>query len=304
MSILITGGSGFIGSHIVDKFVSGGFNVIVLDKVLPNFKNEKATYYNMDLNADNLEEIFESNDIKYVIHMAAQASVSQSIKDPIGDMEDNIKASINLIKCCQKHKIQKFIAASTAALYANPEYLPIDEKHIVNALSPYAISKNAMEQYIKISGLDYLIFRYSNVYGPRQNTEGETGVIAVFVERMLNQQSVEIHGDGEQVRDFIYVEDIAEINLRAIKSNLKNEIMNFSSNTETTINELFEIMSNNTNYSLKPIYTPPRQGDIKKSVLDNKKAIELLGYEPKVALNEGLIKTVEFFNQKKLTFKK
>lgn len=298
MSILVTGGSGFIGSHLVDLFIDKGFCVFVVDKETPQYPNNKAQYIQLNISSNNLEKVFKDNKIDYVIHLAAQASVSISVSDPEIDAQNNILATINLLTLCKKYNVKKIIAASTAAVYGNPEYLPVDERHPVNFLSPYALSKYAMEEYIKLSGVDYIIFRYSNVYGPRQNSKGEAGVISIFTDKMINNEKIEIHGDGEQVRDFIFVEDIAKINLIAITSDIKNKVMNFSSNTGKTINQLFDAIQNNTKYKLEPANAPPRTGDIRLSILNNKKAVELLGYAPKIDFETGIKLTTEFFKRK------
>lgn len=299
MNVLITGGAGFIGSHTADKLIDAGFNVVVVDRADPLFKNDRAVYYHTDLNGNDLADIFDRHSFDYVIHLAAQASVSVSVADPVQDAQDNIMSSVRVIELSKKHGVKKIVVSSSAALYAVPQYLPVDEKHPVSFLSPYAVSKSTMEDYVRLSGLDYIIFRYANVYGPRQNPYGEAGVVSIFIDRMISGRPIEIHGDGEQTRDFVYVEDIAEVNKLALLSENKNKTLNVSTRTKTSVNELFEIIRRNTDYALEPKHTAPRAGDIKDSVLDNAEVTSVLGFAPKTPLNEGVAKTVRFFKERR-----
>ena len=297
LNILVTGGCGFIGSHTVDLLCKNGYNVIVTDTKPPKYKNENAKYYQIDISTQETEEIFKENQIDIIVHLAAQISVSVSNKFPLEDAKNNIIGSINIIELAKKYKVKQIIAASSAALYGNPEYFPIDEKHPTSYLSPYAISKHAMEEYLKISGINYIVFRFSNVYGPRQDSKGEAGVISIFIDRMLENLPVEINGTGEQTRDFIYVGDIVNAILTGIESNIHNEIINVSANTECTINKLFKIIKRIIAYNYAPKRTPKRAGDIFRSVLDNRKAQKLFQYKPQTELEEGLSKTIIFFSK-------
>ena len=292
-NVLITGGAGFIGSHVVDLLVEKKYNVIVVDKAHPKFKNNKVKYYQIDLNDSSFEKVFIENNIDVVVHLAAQASVSFSIKNPVEDAKNNIFATLKVIEFSKKYKVQQIIAASTAAVYAHPRYLPVDEKHSTNYLSPYAISKHAMEEYLKVSGLNYVICRFSNVYGPRQSADGEAGVVAIFADRMSKNLPIQIHGDGNQIRDFIYVGDVARAVLKIIEADVKNEIFNVSSNTKNTVNNLFDNLKNILNYHLEPQYTSPREGDIKESVLDNSKILNLLDFNSETSFEEGLKSTIK-----------
>lgn len=297
MSILVTGGAGFIGSHIVDKLVDKGHDVIVVDNLSVgkvNNLNSKAKFYKLDLKSTDLEAVFTENNIEFVCHHAAQASVGFSMKDPLFDLQENVVATVNLLNICKKYSVKKFIAASTAAVYGIPEYLPVDEKHKITALSFYGLSKMTMESYIKFFGIDYIIFRYANVYGPRQDCLGEAGVIAIFIDKVFKNQAIEIHGDGMQTRDFVYVEDVANANVLALESEIKNEIINISTCENISINNLFEIIKTAGSYKKDPTYTAPREGDIKDSVLDNSKAQNILNWQPEIHLKDGLIKTISW----------
>lgn len=298
MAILVTGGAGFIGSHVTDSLVENGYEVIVADNLSSgNIKNlnPKANFYNIDLkNPNEIEIIFLDNNIEYVCHLAAQVSVSFSMKNVLNDAEQNIINSINLFNLCKKHSTKKIIAVSTAAVYGFPQYLPVDEKHQVDLLSFYGLSKYTMENYIKLFGINYIILRFANVYGPRQDANGEAGVVSIFVDRILDTKPIEIHGDGEQTRDFVYVKDAANAVVLAIKSEVNNEIINISSNTSISVNELFNRIKNNTNSQIDPSYIDQRPGDIKDSVLNNAKAKQLLIWNNNISIEEGLCDTIQW----------
>lgn len=297
MNVLVTGGAGFIGSHTVDKLIAANVTTVVIDRAEPKYKNEKAIYYRLDLNSPETEDVFKNHSFDCVIHLAAQASVAVSVADPVHDATDNVMASVRVIELCKKYNVKRIIVSSSAALYAIPQYLPVDEKHPISFLSPYAVSKHTMEEYVKLSGLSYIIFRYANVYGPRQDPHGEAGVVSIFTEKMIKNQPLEIHGDGEQTRDFVYVSDVAEMNCRAVNSPVSGVVLNVSTNTQTSVNDLFSAIQRNTDYTLSPNRSPSRPGDIKHSVLNNSSAAEALNFKPRTTLEDGLAETVRFFKQ-------
>ena len=296
--ILITGGAGFIGSHTVDLLIEKGLNVIVVDRAEPQFRNSKAIYYQIDINSDNFEDVFKKHNIRKIIHLAAQPSVSYSVAHPVDDATDNVLASIRVIEMAKKYNISKIIVSSSAALYARPQYFPIDENHPTEYLSPYGISKHAMEEYLKISGINYIIFRFANVYGPRQNSLGEAGVIAIFTDNMVQNKPIMIHGDGEQIRDFVYVKDVACALYSGIVSPVSEEVINVSTCCDTTVNQLYKELKNATKYQMDAEYTAMRQGDIRKSILDNSKAQKLLNWVPSVDFRSGIEQTVSFFKSR------
>lgn len=296
-NVLITGGAGFIGSHVTDLLIDKGYNVIVADNLSSgNNSNlhKKAKLYNLDINSPEFENVFKENQINYVIHFAAQPSVSFSTQNPTEDAMENIIGSINALKFSKKYGIKKFITASTAAVYGIPEYLPVNEEHKTTCLSFYGLSKLTMEKYVEMFGIDYIIFRFSNVYGPRQSAHGEAGVVAIFADKMKNNEDIIINGDGEQTRDFIFVADIAQVCVQALESDIKNELINVSINKAISINKLFEIMGSKYNYKKPPIYGDERPGDIKHSILDNQKCIKLFGFEPKTPIEKGLDTLVDY----------
>lgn len=296
MTILVTGGSGFIGSNLVDELISRNYDVCIIDKEEPAFRNHSARYYIMNLASEAVDNVFEKESISAVVHLAAQTSVNISVDNPKQDSIDNILATLNLLDKCKKYGVEKIIAASSAAVYGEPEYLPVNEEHRLMPLSPYALSKHTMEAYIKMSGLDYIIYRFSNVYGPRQANSTESGVISIFTNNMIKKQVVNVYGDGEQYRDFIYVKDIVNCIIKSLDFKFKNEIVNLSTNTKTTINDLIKILQKLTNNTLAPNYLPARKGDIKESTLDNSKmrSLELIA---ETTLENGLKPTVEFYSK-------
>jgi len=296
MTVLVTGGAGFIGSYIVDLLIENGYNVVVVDNMTLGKKvniNPKAKFYHLDITSPDLEKVFKENKIDYVSHHAAQAAVSVSTSDPIFDAKSNIIGTVNLLEMAKKYQIKKFIYASTAAVYGTPEYLPVDEKHPTIPMSNYGLSKLTAEKYIQLSELDYVIFRYANIYGLRQNAMGEAGVVSIFIEKIKNSQILEIHGDGQQTRDFLHAKDAAEANLKAIQKDVNSEIFNISTNLSISINKLFDVIRNE-NTQVK--YGKERDGDIKDSTLNNTKARTLLGWNPEYNLQQGLNEFKRFIN--------
>ena len=297
--ILITGGAGFIGSHIADIFIDNNYKVIVADNLSTGRKeniNDKAVFYDIDIkNLNSLEDIFKKHNIEYVIHLAAQVSVPNSMRDPINDANENIIASINVLELSKKYNIKKIIVSSSAAVYGMPNYLPIDEKHSANPISYYGLSKLTMEKYIELYNIDYIICRFSNVYGPRQTPHGEAGVVSIFIDNFINNKEINIFGNGEQTRDFIYVKDIAKIFLELVKNNVSKQILNISTNSAITINKLFESIVKISNKNIKANYLNVREGDIEHSILDNKKLLSLVDIDF-IDIERGLEDTFKYFS--------
>ncbi|MEI0620458.1 NAD-dependent epimerase/dehydratase family protein [Brachyspira pilosicoli] len=294
--ILITGGAGFIGSHIADILIKNNYKVIIADNLSTGKKdniNNKAIFYNIDIkNYNDLENIFNNNKIEYIIHLAAQVSVPNSIRNPINDANENIIATLNIIELSKKYNIKKIIASSSAAVYGIPKKLPIDELHTTIPISYYGLSKLTMEKYLILSNLNYIICRFSNVYGPRQTPHGEAGVVSIFIDNAINNKDLNIFGDGKQTRDFIYVEDIAKIFLFFIEKNISNEILNISTNNSININELANTIINISKSNIKINYLEKRDGDIDDSILDNKKLLNLININF-TTIDEGLKKLLK-----------
>ncbi|EGW38476.1 NAD-dependent epimerase/dehydratase family protein [Desulfosporosinus sp. OT] len=302
MKVLVTGGAGFIGSHVVDQLIWGKFEVFVIDNFSTGKRenvNHKARIHQCDItNLKKLESIFEEVKPEVVIHHAAQISIQQSLNFPNFDADVNVLGTLNILQNCIMHNVKKLIYASSAAVYGDPKYLPVDEEHPLNPQSPYGISKHTPEHYISVFnelyGLDYTILRYANVYGPRQDAEGEGGVVSIFINRLLQHKTIKIFGDGYQTRDFVYVEDVAEANLLAI-NNGTGEIINISTNLQTSVKDLFRTLCVINNTYTEPDYQLARLGDIKHSYLDNNKAQNKLRWQPKCTLFEGLDRTLSYY---------
>ena len=294
MKVLVTGGAGFIGSHVVDLLVAKDFQVIIIDNLstgkMENV-NKSAVFYHMDIRSESIEEVFQKEKPDFVVHHAAQIDVQKSIKEPKLDGEINILGTVNVLDNCIKYGVKKIVYASSAAVYGEPTYLPVDEKHSIGPMSYYGISKYTPEQYIRVYSslhdLKHTILRYANVYGPRQVYEGEGGVVAIFHHIMKTDQSPRIFGDGDQTRDYIYVGDVAQANWKALTHG-DNEILNISTHEKTTVNQLFHTMKALLGYQGAAQYGPARPGDIPHSILDNRKAMAQLDWSPRYSLKSGL----------------
>lgn len=306
MKIMVTGGAGFIGSHVVDTFVNHGHEVVVVDNLSTGRRsnlNPSATFYEVDIRSPEMENIFENEQPQVVDHHAAQMDVRRSVEDPLFDADVNVLGSIKLIELARKYNVERFIYISTGgAVYGEPEYLPCDEEHPINPICPYGASKHTVEHYLfmyrELYDLDYVVLRYPNVYGPRQDPHGEAGVVAIFSGQMLQNAPVVINGDGDQERDFVYVKDCARANLLALNTENKNTIFNLGFGVGTTINEVYENLKQITGYQLTAEHGPAKAGETRRIFLEAKKASEFLNWKPTVYLNAGLGETVEYFREK------
>jgi UDP-glucose 4-epimerase len=302
MKVLVTGGAGFIGSHVVDSLIEEGHSVVVVDDLSTGKREHvhpQARFYEMDIRSPDLDGMFTEERPELVNHHAAQADVRRSVADPSYDAEVNILGSLNLLECARKHGTKEFIYASTGgAVYGEPAYLPCDENHPLNAICPYGVSKHTVEHYLYLYGqnygLEYTILRYPNVYGPRQDPFGEAGVVAIFARQMLHGEQVIINGSGEQQRDFVYVADIVRANILAMDKG-EGQIYNLGCGVGTSINELFAIMQGITGYAREPVHGPPKPGETFRIYLDAAKARRELGWEPLVRVETGLRRTIDFF---------
>lgn len=301
MKVLVTGGAGFIGSNIVDCLVEQGCQTVIVDNLSQGKAeniNQGAEFYQVDVSSPLINGVFKKEGITHVIHHAAQIDVQQSLEDPLFDIKSNITGTVNLLECCRKYNVKKIIYPSSAAVYGEPDYLPLDECHPLKIISPYGISKHTPEHYLRayqeLYDLDYTIFRYANVYGPRQDPKGEGGVISIFVDKMLAGERPVIFGDGEQSRDFIYVRDIVEANLKAL-SGAGGKLLNISSKIQVTVNELYQLINKILGSDLEPVYQNERKGDIRHSYLDNSRARAVLEWEPLYDLSSGLKETLAYY---------
>jgi UDP-glucose 4-epimerase len=303
MKIMVTGGAGFIGSHVVDALIANGHEVVVVDNLstgrLSNL-NPAATFYQVDIRSPELEEVFEKERPQIVDHHAAQMDVRRSVEDPLFDADVNVLGSIKLIEYARKYDVERFIYISTGgAVYGEPEYLPCDEAHPINPICPYGASKHTVEHYLfmyqELYDLDYVILRYPNVYGPRQDPHGEAGVVAIFSGQMLDNAPVVINGDGKQERDFVYVEDCARANLLALTTKSSNTIFNLGMGKGITINEVYEKLKKITDYKLEAKHGPAKAGETRRIFLEASKAGQYLDWKPETDLEDGLRKTVDYF---------
>jgi UDP-glucose 4-epimerase len=292
--VLVTGGAGFIGSHIVDLLIKKEYEVSILDNFssgcLKNV-NPSALIYCRDLN-ENLEDIFEKEKPEIIIHHASQINVRKSIENPSYDARQNIMGSLNLFEYCKKYPVKKVIFASSGGtVYGNPESIPVREDAKLRPMSPYGIAKATIEEYLRFyrntQAFDSIILRYANVYGPRQSSEGEAGVISVFLDKKAKNQELCIWGDGKQTRDFVYVQDVAIANLRAIEYTGNNRIFNIGTGLETSINDIAKIISEKVTHKLD------YKEDIPQICLDNILAQLYLKWKPLICLREGIGKTAE-----------
>jgi len=305
MKILVTGGAGFIGSHVVDLLLEAGHEVAVVDNLSTGRKsnlNPRAKFYQADIRSQELEEVFQAERPELIDHHAAQMDVRRSIADPIYDADINVLGGLNLLNLAVKYGTRKFIHISSGgAVYGEPVYLPCDEKHPVQPLCPYGATKYILELYLymfkKNYGLDYTILRYGNVYGPRQDPAGEAGVVAIFTGQMLRGSPVTIYGTGEQVRDYVFVKDCARANLLAVEKG-SGEVFNLGCGIPTTVNQIFRGLKEITHYPQAAHYAPARKGETFKIYLDPARAREQLGWSAEVPLMDGLQKTVEYFKEK------
>ena len=305
MKCLVTGGAGFIGSHVVDALIEDGHEVVVVDNLSTGRRenlNPRARFYEVDIRSPALAEVFERERPEIVNHHAAQMSVRISMADPIYDAEVNVLGSLNLIRLSLQYGVKKFIYISSGgAVYGEPVYLPCDEDHPIRPLCPYGVTKFIVEQYLSLFhqhyGLRYTVLRYPNVYGPRQDPNGEAGVVAIFIGRMLRGEPVVIHGTGEQMRDFVYVADVVEANRMAL-ANGDAEVFNLGSGRGTTVNEIFQLLAAIIGYRQKPIYGPPKIGETFRIYLRADRIHRAWGWQPRVDLEEGLERTVAFFRDR------
>jgi UDP-glucose 4-epimerase len=305
MKILVTGGAGFIGSHVVDRYVSRGHQVVVVDNFStgrPEYVNRSATLYRVDIRSPRLMEIFEKERPELLNHHAAQMDLRRSVADPSFDAQVNILGSLNLLECCRRSGVGRVIFASTGgAVYGDMASPPTPEDHPTRPASPYGISKLAVEHYLAcweaLYGIRGLALRYANVYGPRQTPKGEAGVVAIFTHRLLAGTEALINGDGEQTRDYVYVDDVAEANLRALERPDLSGAVNIGTGVETSVNELFRRITLAAGVTGAARHGPPKLGEQRRSALDSGLAKRLLGWTPQVSLDEGLRRTAEHIRQ-------
>ena len=298
MKVILTGGAGFIGSHVADELVDKGAKVIVIDDlssgVLANVP-KGVEFLNLSIADQKLSNVLNDFKANMLIHCAAQASVSNSINSPHFDAEVNILNGLRIMDYAMKSDVKSYVYLNTGgALYGEPKYLPCDEGHPINPISPYGLSKWTLENYFHIllpASAKFTSLRLANVYGPRQDPAGEAGVVAIFAQKMLDGKDVKIFGDGDQSRDFVYVKDVAESVIAVLETPTQGHI-NIGSGAQTSVNEIFEQLSVEIGYTKKPIYESEREGDVRHIYLNVEKAEEALGWTAHMNLEDGLKHTI------------
>ena len=305
MKILITGGAGFIGSHVADLLLENEYDVCIVDNLssgkLENV-NSNAKFYKCDIRDSQIYKIIEDEKPQIIIHNAAQMSVRNSVEDPLNDADINIIGGLNVLEAAKKAKVKKIIFASSGGVvYGEQQYFPADEDHPTKPICPYGVAKLSYEKYLYyyhyIFGIKYIALRYANIYGPRQDPYGEAGVVAIFSKKLLSGDQPVINGDGMQTRDYVYVKDVATANLHAVNTDYIGEI-NIGTALETNVNKIFNILKNAAGKpDLEEVHGPAKDGEQKRSVLSYRKARQILGWKPEVKLEEGLIKTFNWFKE-------
>ncbi len=307
MKVLVTGGAGFIGSHLVRQLLAADHEVTVLDNVstgtwqhLPEGK-DTCTCWGMDIRDKSTREKIEQGSFDVIVHLAAQTMVDVSIKDPEFDASENVMGTVNILEAARHSGVKRVIFASTAAAYGDvtEDKLPIHESETLAPMSFYGLTKVTVEKYLQLYhdlyGLDYVALRFANVYGERQGDTGEGGVISIFAKRIAKGQDITVFGDGKQTRDFIYAGDIAAGIIAAMTTDSANAVYNLSNQTETSLLELIELMAKAAGKEVEPKFAAPREGDINRSMLCNEAAVRNLNWQPQMDLAEGLSRTIAYF---------
>ena len=301
MRITVTGGAGFIGSHLVDRLIEDGHTVQVIDNLYTGnkeFVHSKAQFIELDIRDPKLYSVLEEFRPDYIFHEAAQTEVSTSMSNPMLDCDINLMGLINLLNVAVKLDVKKFLMPSSAAVYGNLDTLPLNEEMIGNPSSFYGLTKLTTEHYLRIYheafGLPYICYRYSNVFGPRQGNGGEGGVISIFAKAIVQGSPIIVYGDGKQTRDFIYVDDVVEANILGMQHQVTG-IYNVSTGIASSVNLLVDEFRNISGKDIEVVYDKPRLGDIRDSVLATDKSEKELLFTAKYNLHDGLIKTYEYF---------
>ena len=305
MNILVTGGAGFIGSHVVDAYLAEGHHVVVVDDLSSGVKENvspNAQFHQLDIRGSEIQQLFQRQSFDVVNHLAAQMDVRRSVADPMFDASVNVLGGLNIFEAARRSGVKKIIFSSTGgAIYGEQEAFPADEEHPVRPLSPYGITKLVTEKYLfyykEVYGIQHVILRYANVYGPRQNPHGEAGVVAIFAKKMLESQRPVINGDGKQTRDYTFVGDVVKANVLALKYSGSN-VFNVGTGIETDVTQLFRMLRALLAFACPEEHGPAKAGEQLRSVISSAKIQRELGWSPTVQLSEGLRITAESFKKK------
>jgi UDP-glucose 4-epimerase len=302
LKVLVTGGAGFIGSHVADRLLADGHEVVIIDDLSTGHVEHlpaRARFYQMDVHSPWLDEFFKIERPEAVVHQAAQASVRRSVEDPVFDASVNVLGTAALLQASVGHGVRRFLFASTGgAIYGDTDALPTPEDAPAVPVSPYGASKLSAEVYLRtfhaLHGLSFAALRYANVYGPRQDPHGEAGVVAIFSQRLLRGEMARITGDGKQTRDFVFVGDVADANARALVSETIGAF-NVGTGIETDINRIFALLKRLTGSAQPEEHGPPLPGEQRRSVIDPRKIEKVMGWKPRTSLEAGLSATVQYF---------
>lgn len=306
MKILVTGGAGFIGSHLVDGLIDLGHEAVVVDDLSAGAKdnlNKQAVFYKISVCDQKIKAIFEKEKPDVVYHLAARINVRESVKDPAADARVNVIGSLNILENARLSGVKKFVFTSTGgAIYGEASVIPTPETYREEPLSPYGVAKLAVEKYLyyyhKVFGLNYAVLRLANVYGPRQNSKGEAGVVAIFCDKMLSNRPPVIFGSGDQSRDFVYVGDVARAHIKAMDFDIAGTF-NIGTGVETDINAIYNLIAADSGFQGEKIHAQGTIGEQARSCLDNSKAKDVLGWKPEYAAAAGVAKTVAWFKARK-----
>lgn len=305
VKVLVTGGAGFIGSWLVDRLVTEGHDPVVVDLSSGRARqlHEKAAFYQVDIRDRHaLNDVLAREKPQIVSHHAGQVSVRRSVANPADDASVNVIGLLNVLEASLRHGVDRIVFASSGGtIYGEQDSFPADEAHPLRPESPYGVAKMACEHYLRcyhvMYGLPFVALRYGNVYGPRQSPQGEAGVVALFADRLLRDKPVPIHGDGCQTRDFVYVDDVVEANMLAMHA-IGQEAFNVGTGVETAVNDIFSRLKRLTGSSAAPEYGPAKPGEQHRSVLNVSRIARQLGWQPRTALADGLVRTVAYFGSK------
>lgn len=305
MKILVTGGAGFIASHVVDALIEDGHKVIVVDDLSTGDQknlNPQAVFYKLDIRSQEVSEIFDREKPDVVNHHAAQMDVRRAVREPQFDASVNVVGSLNILECARRYGVREIIYASTGgAVYGEPEQLPVDESHPTAPLSPYGLTKHTFEEYLslyrRLYNISYTTLRYPNVYGPRQNALGEAGVVAIFTQQMLSGQRPTIFGDGTKTRDYVHISDIVRANLLVIGHD-HGEVFNLGWGKEISDFDIFATVRDTLGVEIEPRYREKRPGEIERICLNSTKIHKMLGWQPKLSIKEGVAQTVDWYKIK------
>ncbi len=308
MKVLVSGGAGFIASHVVDALIEAGHQVVVIDDLSTGKEenlNPRATFYNLDIRSERVTEIFAAEKPEMVNHHAAQMDVRRAVKEPAFDASVNVLGALNLLENARRFGIQKFVFASTGgAVYGQPDKLPVDESQPVAPLSPYGLTKFTFEQYLalyrRLYGLSFTVLRYPNVYGRRQDPHGEAGVVAIFTGQLLRGETPTIFGDGSKTRDYLHVSDVVAGNLLVLDflKRDQGEVFNLGWGEEVSDRRIFDTVCQAVGVRMEPRFAPFRPGEIQRISLDAAKISKRLGWQPRVGLEEGVAEVVHWHRER------